>query len=56
MTIKNMLGTRTVIIEDLSSYMNTCLLQIKKTNGKGIKVKRRKDQRKRNKYQSLIII
>lgn len=50
-----MLGTRPVIIEHLSSYVNICLLQIKKINGEGIKVKRRK-QKRRNKYLDIITI
>lgn len=34
MKIENMLGTGSVIIEYLPSYMNTCSLQIKKINAK----------------------
>lgn len=47
MKIKNMLSTRQVIIKYLSSYMNPYLLQIKKINVETIKVKRRKQKRRR---------
>lgn len=56
MKIKNMLGTRQGIIEHLSSYMNPCLLQIKKINGEPIEVKRGKQKRSRIKYQGFVII
>ena len=48
-----MLATRPVVTELLSFSMSICLLQIKKINGEGIKVKRRK-QKRRNKYQGSI--
>lgn len=40
MKIKNMLSTRPVITGYLSSYVNACLLQIKKINDEGIKAQR----------------
>lgn len=42
MKMENMLGTRSVAMEYLLSYMNTCSLQIKKINGKGMEVNREK--------------
>jgi len=56
MKMENMLGTRSVIIEYLPSYKNTCSLQIQKINGEGMEVNREKQKKRRNEYQGLIMI
>lgn len=53
MKIKNMLSTRQVIIEYLSSYTNPYLLQIMKINVEAMKVKRGKQKRRRIKSHNL---